>query len=348
MSSNSTMRPGVFTSYSIEPMFKTNRGRGIGIIAKSVVTQGSVQKLSTLAQAKLLFGEDSALNPMIKILKVIFSSCDCPIYAISATDSSVAAYYSAFEKLANTKDVYVICADIVSATLNKQISTRLLALAQNGSEKLAIFGEKTKAEASTAAKNVSCERVCITYPQVFYKEEGVNLAPAIMASFIAKADNYFSNLNGESVSGSLKVSVAETEENIDSLIKDGVCVFEQKGNFVELIRGVTSAAYKADGITRNDFLNICVILTADLVIPELRSLLKERINNARNSTASLSAILALVTCKLEDFTELGYLSSYEMPSVYLKDGDQSVCVVEVNFVLLQGINQIYLSAKISA
>ncbi len=153
-----------------------------------------------------------------------------------------------------------------------------------------------------------------------------------------------SNLAGKLVNGEylLKTNLTESEKN--SLLYNGVNVYEQSGDKIELIRAVTTKT-KTNGEIDNTYRDLSVITTLDHVTSSLKSLLQKRLSGT-TKTATLGAILTIVVCELISMKNEGIISDFQSPIVRYSDTDRSICIVEASVSLAQGVNQIFLNLNI--
>ena len=339
------MRPGVYASYTVTAVSAKNKGRAVTVAAKSPKGTTPVQKVTSFSEAKALFGAAEEGNDLMQWMQAVYDNGSPVVYAKSMEDSGAAAYQSALEELLET-EAYVVCWDKSDSALAEYAAERLAQLAERGTLKLAVCRGETENEAVTMAKAVNSARVCLTYPKMTWGSMTADVAPAVLAAQIAGCEDLGGNLNGALVQGDVQVVNVSSEDSVNALIRSGVCVFEQNGSFAELIRGVTTATMDEQGNADATFRNLSVTMIADVVMEELRALLQTRLLQAKGSKAALDSIASLVVCQLSDLEDQGLLSGYEMPAVYLSEEDSTVCMVEVQFTVLQGIQQVVLNAQI--
>lgn len=339
-----TMRPGVYASYTIMPVFTANQGKSIGIVARSEIYQESVRKITSISECKQLFGESGAMTEMIQ---AIYANGSPIIYGASAEDDSEASYREALEKLLKAEGPYIICTDSLQIEILQYLKQRISQLEEEGKEKIGICGAETAEKAVEYANLLNSRRMCISYPQMFSDTSLTNLSPAVLSVLISGEQDVTSNLNGKSAQGGFSLSEDCSEDQVNEMMQNGVCVFEKTGEYLELIRGSTTCTKNEEGEPDNTFRSLSVTLILDSVIPQLRNILEQRISKAKNTESSLNSIRSLLVCRLSDFKEAGLIGEYDMPNIVLSEEDSTVCIVSVAFTVVQGIQQVYLTAQIS-
>ncbi len=340
-----TMRPGIYTSYTVIPRYPKKQGKAIGIAAKSGKIVQTVQKVTSLDQAKTLFGPMTSQNELLYLLQAAFW-CGVPtVYAVSVIADTASEHQKAIGKLIQQKDIYLICANQKAGTtyLKNQVQQQ----EQAGRELLIVTAENTVDSSIQLANQLNHKRILVSYPAIVSEESSTNLSAIILASLISVSQELNNNLNGTSIEQIFQIEQTILEEDINRLLQNGVAVFEQIGGHVELIRGVTTQTIGEDGQPDYTYRDLSVVLILDIVLYELRQLLLERMKRVYNDNASLNSIASLLACKLDELEQSGYLSTYELPRIYRKSDDSTACVADVSFTIRQGISQIYLTAQIT-
>ena len=133
---------------------------------------------------------------------------------------------------------------------------------------------------------------------------------------------------------------------MDEYISNGIIPFETIAGRVEVIRAVTSKT-TTDGASDRTFKELNTILIIDEVIKAVRETLSLNISTAKNNSTTRSAISSQVTVKLQEFLDANIIESYAVPNVYMASDDATVCIVELDFTVAQGINQIHITANIN-
>lgn len=339
-----TMRPGIYTDYTLTPVYRKHKGKSVGIIAQTEKQTDGVQAITSLSQAQRVFGDVSENNRMMQLISVLFALASPIIYAVGLTDDSDSAYHKAIGQL-SAGQAYLILMDSQKSSLYRYLDD-----AVNGAgEKLGIVTGISGEEPDVTAKSLNSMRMCLAYPVVTVNGGSLDVSAAVLAAMISQNADAGTNLNGTSCSGNFTIADAgrPNENQVEQYLSAGVCVLEQQGSELELIRGLTTATIGADSTPDYTYRNLGVVLILDTVIPALRQTLKQRLAYTKNNQVGLNTILSVVICRLDDFVDTGLIHSYDTPNVTLDEDDPTICLVEVGFVVTQGISSIYLTAHIS-
>lgn len=342
------MRPNVFTSCSI---IKTQAGHtypAIGIVAQSTVAEQAlkINKLSSLSHARQLYGEESAITCMAS---AVLQSIDTDIYAISVVNN--ADIPTAFKKLLPNKDVYCIAVDTSSygtiSVLNKSLTDN------GGSDglKLCICSASalTVSQVVAMANSINSPRVIVSAPHIYLPFTGTDISPALVAAMITKGELITSNLAGCVAAGKYHTSASLSEQDINTLLYNGITVLEKSSEGFQLIRGVTTSTKNPSNKQEQDntYRDISVVYALDRVTSRVSLVLKDQIKITTSSQGSLGALLTSVVSELERLKKARLLADYKKPSIRLDSSDSSICLVELSVTLSQGVNQIYLSLNIT-
>ena len=146
--------------------------------------------------------------------------------------------------------------------------------------------------------------------------------------------------------GISKLNKTLTEDEVDEYINNGIIPFELVAGRVEIIRAVTSKT-TTDGVSDKTFKEVNTILIIDEVIKSIREMLSKNISIAKNNITTRNAISSQVTVKLQEFLDANIIDAYATPNVYQSSDDPTVCIVEIDFTVAQGVNQIHITANIN-
>ena len=116
-----------------------------------------------------------------------------------------------------------------------------------------------------------------------------------------------------------------SEQEIETLLGDGVTVLEMADGQAECIRCVTTRTRTGNEEDRT-FSSVNVVMMIDEIIRAVRERLSE---------------------VLDEKKQQGLITSFEPPVAYVQKEDPSVCVVELEFDLAAVFSRIYLTAHIS-
>ena len=214
------------------------------------------------------------------------------------------------------------------------------AASTEGRECIAFAGACEPEAAIAGAKAVKSGRVVLCCPALTPANEEDAGPEAIygacgLAAAVLAAGSPVTGFNGLELPG-LVVPSPLPEDEIQRLIKAGVCAFEQVGGAAQLIRAVTT---QAGGPLSS--LNTALII--DHVLAGVRTSLKDLLAGP-GRRVSLESIRDLVAVELREKQATGIIESFEPPRVSPKPGDSSVALVEISFKVAHLLSQIYLTA----
>ena len=92
---------------------------------------------------------------------------------------------------------------------------------------------------------------------------------------------------------------------------------------------------------------LTTILIVDNVIPAVRSSLRSRFRQAKNTVQTRGAVRSQVIMELENRLRAQIIDSYGEVTVSAAEEDPTVCLVEFSFAVAHGLNQIVLTAHIT-
>lgn len=329
------MRPGVYIKQTITRLENPYKAKGIAIIAEGAPPL-TVTKITTKAEAiEALTPNSNALAMAALVQEHLW--CDLFIVGVEIA-GSFESYKAAFDLVLGQAQAYCIVADTENKELINYAKTKLT---NDEFTKLFISGCGGLQNPIEFATSINCERICFTCPQIFVSNLAVDMSPLLLAIMISKGDNISNNLAGMAVTSSFDTLTSLTENQKNNYLYNGICVFEEIGGNVCLIRAMTTKTLDVNGSYDSTYRNICVIVSVDTVKASLYNALTTKLNSA-NPASSTGAILSLVVCELINLLDKKVISSYEKPIVALQEADKSICNVLINVVINQGINQIYL------
>lgn len=340
-------RPGVYTSFAVNSDVLNNNGKKIAVVAVTDKTNvaNKILTVNSYAKAREIFGVESTDNEVMVILKAIFLQTSTKISVIGILDNTTQSYKNALDMLKSNDD-YIICFGNAENDFLSYASQTLQELEKQGKEKIAIFSSKSVSDATEKAL-VNNKRIIITFPKITLDDIDVNVSSGVLCSLISNLDNIVFNLNGSAVLKEFKLSEKFDDEQIKTLIDKGVCVFENNADFITLIRAVTTKTTDSEENYDYTYKNLSTVLVIDTVIPDIRNILKNRLLNSSNNTATLSSVMALIVDKLDFYKDMNFISSYKKPIITLSEEDSSICLVNLDFTIVQGVYQVYLNVLVS-
>ncbi|MCD8144270.1 MAG: hypothetical protein LUD79_02825 [Oscillospiraceae bacterium] len=133
---------------------------------------------------------------------------------------------------------------------------------------------------------------------------------------------------------------------LDLLIPGGVTPLESVGGVVSVVRGVTTRT-TTSGVADTTWRELTTIRIIDNVIPDVRNSLKAKFVRTKNTAQVRSAIASQVVILLEDKVQRQIIDSYDSVTVTADSEDPTVCLVDFNFAVAHGLNQIHIAAHIT-
>lgn len=219
----------------------------------------------------------------------------------------------------------------------------LTARAEGMAECLGFVGAGDPEAALAAAKALCHERGVVCCPGAATLGEGAVsalYAPcALAARVLAAAPGH--SFSGEEFPGLTGVARLP-EARVQQLLAAGVCVFEELGGGVELIRGLTTATTQ-NGAESNCMGGLNTVLLGDEVVRRIRQMLQSRL---RGAAVSLGSIRDQVAVELAALVQEGILAGFDPPRVRRAGDDPTACLVDVAFGVAHLIERIHLTAHI--
>ena len=214
-----------------------------------------------------------------------------------------------------------------------------------GREIIAFAGIAQPGAALSAAQAVNSGRVVLCCPALAPEEAEEDESPraiygaCALAAAVLAAPTPVQNFNGLRLRG-LRVAEPLDEDEIQQLIRGGVCVLENIGESAELIRAVTTHTSAQDGGSLLRGLNTVLII--DDVLSSVRETLGGKLSGS--GRVSIEGIRDLVAVGLRQKQDSGIIASFEPPRVRLCPSNPGICLVEISFGVAHLLSQIHLTA----
>ena len=155
------MRPGIYTDYTLTPLFSGRRGRPVGIAAKTPAACEGIQVIESLSQAKRIFGEESEANRMMQLIAAVYACTSPVIYAVGVQEDTDAAYQEALDLLC-ASGAAVITLDRKSQPVYQYLKGKL----PGAGEKLGVVAGIPETDPAELANALNCERMCLAVPEL--------------------------------------------------------------------------------------------------------------------------------------------------------------------------------------
>ena len=330
-------RPGVYSVYDASSAVSSwAGGKAAGVVAVCAKgTAGQVYTVSSYEQAVERFGS----GLLCEMVGLLLRNGAARVYAVSVT--AEADYAAAFEALEKVEEVAVVCCDSGEAEVQQALRNSVKQASESRRERLAVVtgGEgETAGQLVARAGGLNCERVVLV-------PDGAKAAAAVAGCIAGERDPAVP-LGGAELKGITTVERDWSDNEIDTLVLGGVTPLEAGGGVVSVVRGVTTRTRtgEASDATWRELTTIRVV---DDVIPTLRNALRAKFSRAKNTQQGRGAIRSQVIVELERKVAQEIITGYDAVSVEAMEGEPTVCLVEFQFTVAHGINQIWLTAHIT-
>ena len=311
-----------------------------------ILPAGGVVQLKSLGQLEEFFEPQGAGKEFCRVCRMLLNVGVSGVYAVPLTvDGSQAGeelYEGALRKLCEIKRGGVILCDSTKPEVLHKLKEQVELASQNERERLAV-GCVAKEQAAQTAKSLNCERMVLCCQKAGMKEESLTVCAAAVAAMLAVGeamDSYHSRpLEG------IEQLEPLSEQEIETLLGDGVTVLEMADGQAECIRCVTTRTRTGNEEDRT-FSSVNVVMMIDEIIRAVRERLSEMLKGKRVGF-SQDSVVSQAAVVLDEKKQQGLITSFEPPVAYVQKEDPSVCVVELELDLAAVFSRIYLTAHIS-
>ena len=345
-------RPGVYSSYDASAVITAGRAiKTIGVAAKSVRgTVGDAVTLTGYSAGVAAFGEDTTPG-MTTILKILFANGASTVVAVKVADEGAQADYEAAFEVLGKQDVQIIVCDSADTAVQQALRTAVEEASAVRKERIAVVGgdDDTVEELVARAAALNSERMVLVGPDALDSNGNVLpgiFAAAAVAGVIAAGKDPAVPLNGAEVKGLGGLNADYSDNDIDLLVRGGVTPLESVAGVISPVRGITTRT-TTGGATDSTWRELTTILIVDDIIPTIRASLRSKFSRTKNTVRSRGAIRSQVIVELEKKVAAEIIDGYGEVSVTASDEDPTVCLVEFNFAVAHGLNQIYLTVHIT-
>ena len=334
-------RPGVYSSYETSSL--TAAAAGGGRVAVVAQAQGPELKDSyqwTSYSRALGDVGDCALSRMARL--AIRNGAGM-VYGIPAGD-----YAAAFAKAAAIEDAAVVACDSADPAVQQGLKTMVQECSAARKERIAVVGGgagESVEQLTGRAAQLNCERVVLAAPGMGDGSGGWACAAALAGAVAGNRDPALP-LGGAQLYGLEGLECVYDDNEIDALVRGGVTPLETLAGACYVVRGVTTRT-SAGGAPDATWRELTTVLVVDEVIPGLRNALRAKFGRAKNTEQTRGAIRSQVVMELEKRVSREIIDGYEDVTVSALEDDPTVCLVEFDFTVAHGLNQVWLSAHIT-
>ena len=353
-------RPGVYSAYDASSVVYGSTGAQV-VGAVGWAAEGTAMtavQFTAAADADELYGSSgdgvTALPELVRAALKNGASSVVAVPAAVGDDSADAdAYAEALAVLADQEDVAVVICDSTDADVQAAVLAHVQDCSDARKERIAVLageaGETVSALIERAAA-LNSERIVLTAPAPVDSSGDAladgTLAAAAVAGAIAGESDPALPLGGAELAGLSGLECTYTDDELDLLIPGGVTPLESVGGVISVVRGVTTRT-TTSGVSDSTWRELSTIRIIDNVIPDIRDALRLRFARTKNTAQTRSAIASQVIVLLEDKVDRQIIESYDSVTAEADEDDPTVCVVEFNFAVVHGLNQIHISAHIT-
>lgn len=347
-------RPGVYSSYDASSAVSAGMGaKTIGVAAKAM--KGTVTEpvlLTNYAEAVKTFGEDNASVGMSSMIRLLFANGASKIMAVRVADTATTADYElGFSVLSNLEDIQIVVCDSANTEVQQALRSAVETASANRRERIAVVGGsgESLSDYITMAAAINSERVVLVAPDGL-NSKGESLSAvacaAALAGAIASGGDPSLPMNGTELYGLSALGATYGDNEIDTLVRGGVTPLEIVSGTISPVRCVTTRT-TTDGAVDATWRELSTIRIVDDVIPSIRNSLRSKFSRSKNTAQNRGAIRSQVIVELEKKKAAQIIDDYGEVTITAIADNPTACLVEFNFAVAHGLNQIYLSAHIA-
>lgn len=340
-------RPGVYSDYDASSVAATSQGRRIVAVAAQSDAADGLYTVTSAAEARSVFGEQSQMTQMLETLFANGASMALAVPVRSDSD-----YPDAFTLLLEQKSASLCIAGSMSEDVQLGMRDAVMAASGQRGECIGIVAmNKPSSGAMLArAKQLNCERMVLVGPDLYPTggdvEVGAAITAAAFAGIVAAQSDPALPLHGAVLTGFSGVTASYDDATLDSLVQGGVSILEAASGGVRVVRSVTTRTTTGD-VPDKTYRELNTMLIIDDVIPAIRTALAAKFARVKNNALTRSAIRSQVIVELDERVRREIIDSYDNVTVTADPSEPTVCLVEFDFAVVHGLSRIYLTAHIS-
>ncbi len=330
------LRPGVYSRYSLS----ARQGGGAAARGAALVLPGGG------AAAAVSVASGGALPQGVPVMA---ERCLALLFAAGVGRVRLVRGGSAAQALALVADddsVGAVICDCETPEAFAALAEHVTLSAARMRERLGFCACGDADTALAAAKALCCERVALCCPAP-RTEDGAHplYGACAVAGRVLALPSPAHRADGAALAG-LTGAQNLPEETVQRLLAAGVCVLEDTGAGVELVRAVTTRT-KEGGAPDNALRPLGTVLVTDDVVRGLRGMLKARLGGVFGARAAgFSSIRDQVAVELAAKRDAGIIGAFDPPRVSADPDDPGVCLVDIAFSVAHLVSKIHLTAQI--
>ena len=335
-------RPGVYSSYEASSLTAAAAGGGsVAVIAAmDGADGGTYYQWTSYSRA----AADVGGCLLSRMAQLAIRNGAGVVYGVPAD----ADYTAAFATAAELEHVNVIVCASADTAVQQALKTMVQECSAARRERVAVVGGaagETPEQLIQRAAGLNCERMVLAAPGAGDRAGGAACAAAVAGAIAGSADPALP-LGGAQLYGLDGLERGYDDEEVDLLVRGGVTPLETLAGSYYVVRGVTTRT-TTGGAADATWKELTTILVVDEVIPGLRRALRAKFGRAKNTAQTRGAIRSQVVMELERQAAREVIDGYRDVTVSALEDDPTVCLVEFDFTVAHGLNQVWLSAHIT-
>lgn len=334
-------RPGVYSSYEASSLTAAvSGGKAVAVVAAAPEDLGGDPCCWTSYSRALA---DAGQCTLTQLAGIALKNGAGKVWGIPAGED----YNAAIKAAAALDDVAVVVCDSTELSIQQALRDMAEECAGLRKERIIVAAcavDESVEQLVVRAAELNSERVVLVAPGAA-QANGITCAAAVAGAIAGNTDPALP-LGGVELSGIEGLSAAYEDGDIDLLVKGGVTPLEMMSGKGCVVRAVTTRT-TTGGVTDATWRELSTILIVDEVIPTIRKALRAKFSRAKNNEQTRGAIRSQVVLELETCKAREIIDGYGDVTVNPAETDPNVCVVEFDFAVTHGLNQIWLSAHIT-
>ena len=339
-------RPGIYTEYDTSGVVGDSQKAAVGLAVVCSLAEGKSHCITRLSEAQEYLRNDEV---PLEMAEALLDQGIREIWIAPAGEGDAEGYAAAL-RLLEEISLKSVLSDSSQLEIHQLMKESIHRCAQQKRERTGVvFTDEIGEEAIRHGEALNSERMVL----VAQKAERIGGSEAVtgaavsaaLAGIVASAQPG-TNFNGSVLKGFSSVQPSLEEETVDSFLQGGVTPLEKVGNEVQAIRIVTTRT-TTGGVQDKTYRDINTVLVMDDVISSVREALSIRLGGAKNNTRTRGAIATQAAVELQAKLDAGMIDSYNQPRIYADSEDPSICIVELEFSVVRGLNQIHIIGHIS-
>lgn len=326
------LRPGVYSRYRVSGGRGPIRSRRDAALAVTAGAPGGLSPLTALP------GEGCSPT-VLAYLALLLDAGVGRVWLASAEEIPQAL------ALLEGVDVGAVIGDCAAEADFLALKEHVEAASDRMMERIGFCGADDPDRAAETAQKLCSGRVCLCCPTARVTDRPLAEASPLYGACCLAASVLTADSPAQALSGAPFPRLGEVarlpEADVQRLLESGVCVLEDLGGGVELIRGLTTSTVKG-GAPDNALRSLSTALIMDDVVRHIRESLAARLGGA----SSPGSVGDQVAVELAAKRDAGIISDFSPPRVRADGGDPTVCLVDIGFSVAHLVSRIHLTAQI--